>query len=51
MTGVNTYILTLNNNGGSLNMIIEKIKTKAGAVEKMAVTSVAAILMSALAYI
>ena len=39
---------TLNIRGGSLNMIIEKMKTNAGAVEKSAVTSVGGIVRSAL---
>ncbi len=40
--------LTLIINGGSLKIIMEKMKTKAGAVENIAVTSVAGMVLSAL---
>ena len=42
-------ILTLSNKGGSFNMNIDNRNTKAGAVENSAVTSVAGIVISALA--
>lgn len=42
--------LTLSISGGSLNNSIDNRNTKAGAVEKSAVTSVGAIEMSARAY-
>ena len=41
-------LLTLSIRGGSLNMIMEKMNTNAGAVEKSAVTSVGGIVRSAL---